>query len=246
MQQPRQTTRGGWSAAIEGPAPALPLAHSSLSTYIRFQPRNDRTSPQPLVLFCFGLFWSTRRTNAFCSALPPGYTEVVQESRGGGGAAAGQGSGGRLGPAPHRPGLAGRRRPVGGGIKQKSEVSPTKSALLEVGASRFARPVHSQRADGIDALHRAFASRPYGPCTCLGADLLCAVRLLHPLASPLTSTTNPPTQLSVPAMRAKPQVLVHAMGAETTEVLVVCSARMLALLLCGCAFSPVCLMAAPA
>ena len=185
--------------------------------------RNDRTSPQPLVLFCFGLFWSTRRTNAFCSALPPGYTEVVQESRGDGGAAAGQGSGGRLGPAPHRPGLAGRRRPVGGGIKQKSEVSPTKSALLEVGASRFARPVHSQRADGIDALHRAFASRPYGPCTCLGADLLCAVRLLHPLASPLTSTTNPPTQLSVPAMRAKPQVLVHAMGAETTEVLVVCS-----------------------
>ena len=76
--------------------------------------RNDRTSPQPLVLFCFGLFWSTRRTNAFCSALPPGYTEVVQESRGDGGAAAGQGSGGRLGPAPHRPGLAGRRRPVGG------------------------------------------------------------------------------------------------------------------------------------
>ena len=131
---------------------------------------------------------------------------------------------GPLGPALHRPGLAGRRRPVGGGInKQKSEVSPTKSALLEVGASRFARPVHSQRADGIDALHRAFASRPYGPCTCLGADLLCAVRLLHPLASPLTSTTNPPTQLSVPAMRAKPQVLVHAMGAETTEVLVVCS-----------------------
>ena len=80
----------------------------------RVGPRNDRTSPQPLVLFCFGLFWSTRRTNAFCSALPPGYTEVVQESRGGGGAAAGQGSGGRLGPAPHRPGLAGRRRPVGG------------------------------------------------------------------------------------------------------------------------------------
>ena len=74
-----------------------------------------------------------------------------------------------------------------------------------------------------DALQRAFASTPYGPCTCLGADLLCAVRLLHPLASPLTSTTNPPTQLSVPAMRAKPQVLVHAMGAETTEVLVVCS-----------------------
>ena len=80
----------------------------------RTRPRNDRTSPQPLVLFCFGLFWSTRRTNAFCSALPPGYTEVVQESRGDGGAAAGQGSGGRLGPAPHRPGLAGRRRPVGG------------------------------------------------------------------------------------------------------------------------------------
>ena len=77
--------------------------------------RYNRTSPQPPVLFCFGLFWSTRRTNAFCSALPPGYTEVVQESRGDGGAAAGQGSGGRLGPAPHRPGLAGRRRPVGGG-----------------------------------------------------------------------------------------------------------------------------------
>ena len=85
------------------------------------------------------------------------------------------------------------------------------------------RPVHSQRADGIDTLQCAFASTPYGPCTCLGADLLCAVRLLHPLASPLTSTTNPPTQLSVPAMRAKRQVLVHAMDAETTEVLVVCS-----------------------
>ena len=125
---------------------------------------------------------------------------------------------------PPSPGPRGSTEACGGGInKQKSEVSPTKSALLEVGASRFARPVHSQRADGIDALHRAFASRPYGPCTCLGADLLCAVRLLHPLASPLTSTTNPPTQLSVPAMRAKPQVLVHAMGAETTEVLVVCS-----------------------
>ena len=80
-----------------------------------------------------------------------------------------------------------------------------------------------ERADGIGALQRAFASTPYGPCTCLGSDLLCSVRLLHPRASPLTSTTNPPTRLSVPAMRAKPQVLVHAMGAETTEVLVVCS-----------------------
>ena len=130
---------------------------------------------------------------------------------------------GPLGARPPSPGPRGSAEACGGGVKQKSEVSPTKSALLEVGASRFARPVHSQRADGIDALHRAFASRPYGPCTCLGADLLCAVRLLHPLASPLTSTTNPPTQLSVPAMRAKPQVLVHAMGAETTEVLVVCS-----------------------
>ena len=92
------------------------------------QPRNDRTSPQPLVLFCFGLFWSTRRTNAFCSALPPGYTEVVQESRGDGGAAAGQGSGGRLGPAPHRPGLAGRRRPVGGG-SSKNQRSPQQNLL---------------------------------------------------------------------------------------------------------------------
>ena len=187
-------------------------------------PRHGRTRPQPLVRFCSGLFWSTRRTNAFCSALPPGYTEVVQKSWG----AAGPRPGKEVGAANGAPAIARASRAdgglfFGGGIKQKSEVSPTKSALLEVGAPRFVRPVHSQRADGIDTLQCAFASTPYGPCTCLGADLLCAVRLLHPLASPLTSTTNPPTQLSVPAMRAKPQVLVHAMGAETTEVLVVCS-----------------------
>ena len=182
------------------------------------------TEQAPSPLFCFVLA---------CSGAPAEQTRFVllchpatpRWSRRAGGAAGprlGKEAGAAWGPPP----IARASRVDGGlwgGIKQKSEVSPTKSALLEVGASRFARPVHSQRADGIDALHRAFASRPYGPCTCLGADLLCAVRLLHPLASPLTSTTNPPTQLSVPAMRAKPQVLVHAMGAETTEVLVVCS-----------------------
>ena len=110
---------------------------------------------------------------------------------------------------------------MGGGIKQKSEVSPTKSALLEVGASRFARPVHSQRADGIDALHRAFASRPYGPCTCLGADLLCAVRRLRP-GFPAHEHDHP-ANADVSAVRTKPEVLVHAMRAETTEALVVCS-----------------------
>jgi hypothetical protein len=186
-------------------------------------PRHGRTRPQPLVLFCSGLFWSTRRTNAFCSALPPGYTEVVQRRWG----AAGPRLGKEAGASNGAPSIA-RASGVGGGLWGGDQAKirglpPTKSALLEVGASRFVRPVHSQRADGIETLQCAFASTPYGPCTCLGADLLCAVRLLHPLASPLTSTTNPPTQLSVPAMRAKPQVLVHAMGAETTEVLVVCS-----------------------
>ena len=194
-----------------------------MAAVIAYLTRHGRTRPQPLVRFCSGLFWSTRRTNAFCSALPPGYTEVVQKSWG----RRDRGRARKWGPLTGRPTSPGPQGPTEaffwGGIKQKSEVSPTKSALLEVGAPRFVRPVHSQRADGIDTLQCAFASTPYGPCTCLGADLLCAVRLLHPLASPLTSTTNPPTQLSVPAMRAKPQVLVHAMGAETTEVLVVCS-----------------------
>ena len=34
-------------------------------------PRYNRTSPQPPVLFCFGLFWSTHKTDAFCLFCRP-------------------------------------------------------------------------------------------------------------------------------------------------------------------------------
>jgi hypothetical protein len=33
--------------------------------------RYNRTSPQPPVLFCFGLFWSTHKTDAFCLFCRP-------------------------------------------------------------------------------------------------------------------------------------------------------------------------------
>ena len=35
------------------------------------KPRYNRTSPQPPVLFCFGLFWSTHKTDAFCLFCRP-------------------------------------------------------------------------------------------------------------------------------------------------------------------------------
>ena len=31
----------------------------------------NKTSPQPPVLFCFGLFWSTHKTDAFCLFFCP-------------------------------------------------------------------------------------------------------------------------------------------------------------------------------
>ena len=178
-----------------------------------------KQAPSPLfcsVLACSGA--PTKPTRFVCSAAPDFFGEA-----GDGGAAEGRG---RRPPAWLPSGDRVKTR--GGGREKNPEnirgrVSNKISALLEGLSLATCGPMHSQRPDCIGALHFAFASRPYRPCTCLGADLLCAVRLLHPLASPLTSTTNPPTQLSVPAMRAKPQVLVHAMGAETTEVLVVCS-----------------------
>ena len=37
----------------------------------KVESRNDRTSPQPPVLFCFGLFWSTHKTDAFCLFCRP-------------------------------------------------------------------------------------------------------------------------------------------------------------------------------
>ena len=113
------------------------------------------------------------------------------------------------------------------GPRQKSRknirgrVSNKISALLEGLSLATCGPMHSQRPDCIGALHFAFASRPYRPCTCLSSDLLCAVRRLRP-GFPAHEHDHP-ANADVSAVRTKPEVLVHAMRAETTEALVVCS-----------------------
>ena len=88
--------------------------------------RHGRTRPQPLVLFCSGLFWSTRRTNAFCSALPPGYTEVVQKSWG----RRDRGRARKWGPLTGRPPSPGPQGPTeafwGGGDQAKIRGPPNK------------------------------------------------------------------------------------------------------------------------
>ena len=103
----------------------------------------------------------------------------------------------------------------------RGRVSNKISALLEGLSLATCGPMHSQRPDCIGALHFAFASRPYRPCTCLGADLLCAVRRLRP-GFPAHEHDHP-ANADVSAVRTKSEVLVHAMRAETTEALVVCS-----------------------
>ena len=104
---------------------------------------------------------------------------------------------------------------------QRGRVSNKISALLEGLSLATCGPMHSQRPDCIGALHFAFASRPYRPCTCLSSDLLCAVRRLRP-GFPAHEHDHP-ANADVSAVRTKPEVLVHAMRAETTEALVVCS-----------------------
>ena len=96
-------------------------------------------------------------------------------------------------------------------------VSNKISALLEGLSLATCGPMHSQRPDCIGALHFAFASRPYRPCTCLSSDLLCAVRRLRP-GFPAHEHDHP-ANADVSAVRTKPEVLVHAMRAETTEPL---------------------------
>ena len=103
----------------------------------------------------------------------------------------------------------------------RGRVSNKISGLLEGLSLATCGPMHSQRPDCIGALHFAFASRPYRPCTCLSSDLLCAVRRLRP-GFPAHEHDHP-ANADVSAVRTKSEVLVHAMRAETTEALVVCS-----------------------
>ena len=132
---------------------------------------------------------------------------------------------------PRKGGTAGRRPvflrgavpPPRGKISRKYQRSRLHkiSALLEGLSLATCGPMHSQRPDCIGALHFAFASRPYRPCTCLSSDLLCAVRRLRP-GFPAHEHDHP-ANADVSAVRTKSEVLVHAMRAETTEALVVCS-----------------------
>ncbi len=136
---------------------------------------------------------------------------------------------------PRKGGAAGRRpgflrdtasKPAEGAEKKiqkniRGRVSNKISALLEGLSLATCGPMHSQRPDCIGALHFAFASRPYRPCTCLSSDLLCAVRRLRP-GFPAHEHDHP-ANADVSAVRTKSEVLVHAMRAETTEALVVCS-----------------------
>ena len=179
--------------------------------------RYNRTSPQPPVLFCFGLFWSTHKTDAFCLFCRPLLFWGGRRRRGRG----------REGPpAAGLASFGGPRQNPRRGPRKKSRkyqrcVSNKISALLEGLSLATCGPMHSQRPDCIGALHFAFASRPYRPCTCLSSDLLCAVRRLRP-GFPAHEHDHP-ANADVSAVRTKSEVLVHAMRAETTEALVVCS-----------------------
>ena len=178
----------------------------------------NKTSPQPPVLFCFGLFWSTHKTDAFCLFCRPSLfffgRQATARSRKGGAACL-------------RPGFLQRPvpQPAEGPEKNpeniRGRVSNKISGLLEGLSLATCGPMHSQRPDCIGALHFAFASRPYRPCTCLSSDLLCAVRRLRP-GFPAHEHDHP-ANADVSAVRTKSEVLVHAMRAETTEALVVCS-----------------------
>ena len=80
------------------------------------------------------------------------------------------------------------------------------TASAQIASAHFISP---SRAGRIDLVR------------CLGADLLCAVRRLRP-GFPAHEHDHP-ANADVSAVRTKPEVLVHAMRAETTEALVVCS-----------------------
>ena len=182
-----------------------------------FNHGSAKQAPSPLfcsVLACSGA--PTKPTRFVCSAAPYFFLEA-----GDGGAAEGRG---RRPPAWLPPGYRVKTR--GGGREKNPEnirgrVSNKISGLLEGLSLATCGPMHSQRPDCIGALHFAFASRPYRPCTCLGADLLCAVRRLRP-GFPAHEHDHP-ANADVSAVRTKSEVLVHAMRAETTEALVVCS-----------------------
>jgi hypothetical protein len=130
---------------------------------------------------CSVLFWPVLehpQNRRVLSVLPPlaflgGWKATAGPRKGG---ATGRRPGSLRGPVP---------QPAEGPEKiQKANirgrVSNKISALLEGLSLATCGPMHSQRPDCIGALHFAFASRPYRPCTCLGADLLCAVRRLRP------------------------------------------------------------------
>ena len=169
---------------------------------------------------CSVLFWPVLehpQNRRVLSVLPP---LTFFGKAGDGGAAEGRG---RLPPAWFPSEACATAR---GGPRKKPEnirgrVSNKISALLEGLSLATCGPMHSQRPDCIGALHFAFASRPYRPCTCLSSDLLCAVRRLRP-GFPAHEHDHP-ANADVSAVRTKPEVLVHAMRAETTEALVVCS-----------------------
>ena len=170
---------------------------------------------------CSVLFWPVLehpQNRRVLSVLPP---LTFFGEAGDGGAAEGRG---RRPPAWLPSGDRVKTR--GGGREKNPEnirgrVSNKISALLEGLSLATCGPMHSQRPDCIGALHFAFASRPYRPCTCLSSDLLCAVRRLRP-GFPAHEHDHP-ANADVSAVRTKSEVLVHAMRAETTEALVVCS-----------------------
>ena len=178
---------------------------------------STKQAPSPLfcsVLACSGA--PTKPTRFVCSAAPHFFFGRQATARPRKGGATCPRPGFLQGPVP---------QPAEGPGKNpeniRGRVSNKISALLEGLSLATCGPMHSQRPDCIGALHFAFASRPYRPCTCLSSDLLCAVRRLRP-GFPAHEHDHP-ANADVSAVRTKPEVLVHAMRAETTEALVVCS-----------------------
>ena len=178
-----------------------------------------KQAPSPLfcsVLACSGA--PTKPTRFVCSAAPHFFfgRQATAGPRQGGAAVRRPGFLRWAAPQP-----ADQEKNAENQIEVRGRVSNKISALLEGLSLATCGPMHSQRPDCIGALHFAFASRPYRPCTCLSSDLLCAVRRLRP-GFPAHEHDHP-ANADVSAVRTKPEVLVHAMRAETTEALVVCS-----------------------
>ena len=175
----------------------------------------QKQAPSPLfcsVLACSGA--PTKPTRFVCSAAPHFFfgRQATAGPRQGGAAARRPGFLRWAAPQPADP-----KKNAENQIEVRGRVSNKISALLEGLSLATCGPMHSQRPDCIGALHFAFASRPYRPCTCLGADLLCAVRRLRP-GIPAHEHDHP-ANADVSAVRTKPEVLVHARRAETTEPL---------------------------